>query len=105
MGSFSSKDKQTVRVVQIKETTLEVQGKRMSPKAKRNRKDEKNESKQQASRRTKKDGGKNSKENDISDAVVPFKEEDSDKYSEEIINKAPPVRQNSGRLIDWLIDW
>ena len=74
MGSFSSKDKQTVRVVQVRETTLEVQGRRMSPKTKRNRKDEKNESKQQASRRKEKE-----KTNDVtSDAVVPYKEESSE---------------------------
>ncbi|ELU10056.1 hypothetical protein CAPTEDRAFT_193359 [Capitella teleta] len=36
MGSFSSKDKRTsIRVVQVKETTLEIQGTRLSPKAKK----------------------------------------------------------------------
>ena len=42
MGSFSSKGKHTsIRVVQVRETTLEVQGTRLSPKVKRPRQDSK----------------------------------------------------------------
>lgn len=34
MGSFSSKDRTSIRVVRVHETTLEVQGTRLSPKKK-----------------------------------------------------------------------
>ena len=34
MGSFASKDRTSIRVVRVQETTLEVQGTRLSPKKK-----------------------------------------------------------------------